>query len=290
MAANRVVLDTNYFRALRADDLRPLRERGLAVSVGMSAFYEAWAAAARAGNPNLLIGPARALSEIVDPSYPIAANGGELIWRFSKGRRVQERGRVRMPYLTWSLGVWHLAATGNVDEAALRNIGLDVNAYLSAYGRSWQRFACRWSDSERELLKTFAPRKAQERLVAHFTHPLAEHHRASLVRRRLDAFYQVTAFLTLNAARGATTPTENDLEDLSGLMHLSESAFLLTHDNPLIRAVDESGTYQRPWVRRLSDFREPVPPGRPWGQSARLAANGFVRRDCEAPCRICGGR
>jgi hypothetical protein len=292
VAANRVVLDTNYFRSLRAEDLRPLRERGLAVSVSTSAFYETWAAAARAGDPKLLIAPAMALSEIVDLNYPIAASGGELMWRFTTTRGPSDGARVRQPYLAWSSRAWHLASTGNVNEASMMTVGLEVDAYLSTYGRSWQAFAIPWPRAEREaILKKHDPRKAQERLVAHLTGSLAgDGYRASLVRRRLDAFYQVVAFQTLNAARGATEPTENDLEDIQSLMHLAESAFLLTHDNRFIRAVDESGTYQRPWVLRLSDFRRALPPGRPWGRNARLAAARFTRQACEAPCGICGGR
>ena len=261
---------------------------GLTVSVGMSAFYETWAAAARERNPGLIIGPARALRNVVDPDYPIAPNGGDLLWRFSTGRG-PDTDRVRHPYRDWACLNWGLAATGNVDTAALETIGMEANAYLSKRGAAWQEYASPWSPEERKLLKEFGPQQRQARLIAHVTSDLPSRgFRASMVRERLHAFYHVITFHMLSTATGATTASQNDMEDLLSLQHIAEPAYLLTHDEKLIRAVDQSRTYQAPWVLRLHEIRGPSrASGRPWGESARAAAKSFSREECSGPCRIC---
>jgi hypothetical protein len=59
-------------------------------------------------------------------------------------------------------------------------------------------------------------------------------------------------------------------------MHIAEPAFLLTRDGGLIRAVDESGTYQAPWALRLPEPLDgPLPDGRPWGRQ-RAARRGAI--------------
>ncbi len=132
----RVVMDTNYFRTLKGDDFAPVRALGFTVSVNMSAFYETSAAAAREKKPGMIIGPARALSGVVDPTYPIAPNAGDFLWRYSRSRRRSEVDKVRPPYRAWAAYNWALAATGNVDEAALKSIGLEADTYLRQRGKS----------------------------------------------------------------------------------------------------------------------------------------------------------
>jgi len=108
------------------------------------------------------------------------------------------------------------------------------------------------------------------------------------VRRRLHAYIHVIALHLRNTAQRATATAENDSEDILTLMHLAEPAFLLTHDEKLIRAVDACGTYQKPWVLKLSELLGgKLPTGRPWGQNGRRAADVFRRQDCTGRCPIC---
>ena len=285
----RVVLDTNYFRGLRAADLAPLRAMGMSISVGASAFYETWAAAARERNARLIIGPARELANVVDPEYPIAPNGGDLLLRFAVVRERNDGKTTSTRYSAWARLNWELAASGNVDERSLEVVGLQADEYLRNRGEKWMKYANRWPPEERQILKGFTPRQARSRLVAHLTRDLGPRGlRAPLVRERLHAFYQVAALHLWSTARGATTATENDSEDLISLQHLAEPAYFVTHDTKLTKAVDEADTYQAPWVLTLSELlRADRPVGRPWGSRARAAAAAFRRTGCSG-CRICG--
>ena len=298
---SRVVLNTNYFQSLKEGHLEPVRARGFSVSVGMSAFYETWAAAAREGKIGIIVGPARALSRIVDPEYPIAPNAGDFFWRFRVARRRRERDRVTNRFRAWAVYNWHLAATGNVNEKELERVGLEADAYLRQRGQSWQTFAKPWkvkiepdcpperrsileelnakAELDLKAFKSLDPRKRQARFVARVDEGLvARGLRAALVRSRFHAFFNVSGWHMWNTACGATTATENDSEDVANLMHLAEPAFLLTRDNKLIHALDESGSYQAPWVRTLPDFlASALPPGRPWGRNARRARESLTR-------------
>jgi len=284
-----VVLDTNYFRALKAADLAPLHAQGFEFSVGMSAFYETWAAAAREGKPGIIIGPSKELRAIVDPALPIAPNAGDILRRFAIRRGASERAKVTPRYVAWATLNWQIASTGNVDDAALQSVGLDADTYLTRRGRSWKEYARLLPATEQGLLKEAGPRRGRARLVAHITGSLSSRGlRAGLARRRLHAFFQVAALHMWNTALGATMSTENDSEDLVSLMHLAEPAYLLTHDDKLIRAVDAAGTYQAPWVVRLSELMdENRPRGRPWGIAARELAAGFRRPECTGRCALC---
>jgi hypothetical protein len=297
----RVVVDTNYFRGLREQDIEQLRARGFRVSVSQSAFYEAWAAAARDKDPGIIIGPARNFSRVVDLDYPIAPTAGDLFWRFRVVRRKRDGDRVRARYSAWATLNWQLAVSGNIDETALLRVGQEADEYLRKRGQSWQLYARPWkvridakcSPDERAELEA-ANAKAREQLeifkalkhgkrhalfVAFASQGLPERGlRARLVRSRFHAFYNVVAWHMWQKATGAQTATENDSEDITHLMHLVEPAFLLTRDGDLLKSVDASGTYQAPWVRTLEQFlRAPLPVGRPWGISARLQAASFDR-------------
>jgi hypothetical protein len=97
------------------------------------------------------------------------------------------------------------------------------------------------------------------------------------VADRFDAHIAVTARRLRTAAAGARMPKANDGTDAALTMHIAEGCFLVTGEAQLIKLVDESGTYQRPWVRRLDDLDD-LPEGPPWGASARQAADAFERR------------
>jgi hypothetical protein len=276
----RIVLDTNCFRGLKAKELLALRNDGFKISVGQSALYEAWAAAAREARPGIVLGPARELSEVIDPDYPIAPTRGDLLWRFSATRRRHDQDRTTPRYRAWATLNWRLAATGNVEEGELQRLGLEANDYLAGAGSSWKRFAAKWAQHDQvEAFRALPDRRRRSLFVNHITSDLwSRGFRAGLVRSRLHAFFHAIAWHMWSTATGATTATDNDSEDLAGLMHLAESAFVLTHDEKLIRAVDLSKTYQAPWVRTLAEMHATnLPTGRPWGVGARRTAGEFIR-------------
>jgi hypothetical protein len=155
-------------------------------------------------------------------------------------------------------------------------VGLEANEYLRDRGQIWMGYAHRWKvpipddcprDKRKELealnakaqadldmFDALGPRKRHAKFVAQASEGHDRGLRSGMVRRRFHAFYNVLAWVMWETARGARTATENDSEDLTNLMHLAEPAFLLTRDRALIESVDESGSYQAPWVLRLEEF------------------------------------
>lgn len=62
-------------------------------------------------------------------------------------------------------------------------------------------------------------------------------------------------------------------------MHLADDVILVTSDIDLIERVDDSGTFQAPYVRTMGELLTgPVPDGPPWGVSARRAAKAHAKR------------
>ena len=187
---------------------------------------------------------------------------------------------MRPAYRAWAALNWHLAASGDLDERALLDVGRGANEYLTKAGESWKQYALRWEEHDNlAWFKALPDSKRRSMFVKHITDDLcSKGFLARRVRQRLHAFYNVIAWHMWNAAMGAHKPTANDSEDLASLMHLAEPAFILTRDDKLIRAVDASGTHQAPWVRRLNGFlNAKLPEGRPWGTKARNALATFVR-------------
>jgi hypothetical protein len=99
---------------------------------------------------------------------------------------------------------------------------------------------------------------------------------------RYDAFFSVNAIVAARDAKKTPhqlKPHENDAEDLQLLLQLAQPAFVLTQDNGLISYVDDSGTFQAPWVRTIGELlTDPLPSGVPWGRSAKQQAKNFRRR------------
>ncbi len=288
----RVVLDTNYFRALKEEDLAPVHALGFSISVGMSAFLETLAEAARESKPGKIIGPAKSLSRFIDQTYPIAPNAGDFLWRYSSSRGFGDQNKVHVRYLEQSFMNWWWLAVDtklDVDPKQLRAMGLEADAYLRQRGESWQRSASRWPKEELTEFTMFSERKQRALFADAVRKQVARTGtRADLIRRQLHAYVWVAAWHLWQTAKGATTAAENDSEDILSLMHLAEPAFLLTHDEKLIQVVDACRTYQAPWVLSLSQFLAGrLPSGRPWGESARREADVFRRQPCTGPCRIC---
>jgi hypothetical protein len=100
---------------------------------------------------------------------------------------------------------------------------------------------------------------------------------SSEAAERLDAHVCAVAHRLRAAGRGARMPKRNDGADVSLTIHLGSGSLLVTEEVQLVEIVDLSGTFQRPWIRRLNDLDE-LPEGPPWGEDARRQAMQFIRR------------
>lgn len=88
---------------------------------------------------------------------------------------------------------------------------------------------------------------------------------------RIDAHVRTMAFRLQVASKGQRMPKRNDGVDLALVAHIGAGCFVLTNEWKLVDIVDQAGTVQAPWVRRLDDLDD-LPEGPPWGESARVRA------------------
>jgi hypothetical protein len=101
-------------------------------------------------------------------------------------------------------------------------------------------------------------------------------HFSDAVAERFDAYLSVATLRLGLAAIEARSVATNDGADMLLLQHIGAGFMLLSDDRQLISLIDESQTYQRPWVRRLNDV-DNLPDGPPWGESAQRQAELYVR-------------
>jgi hypothetical protein len=123
--------------------------------------------------------------------------------------------------------------------------------------------------------------------VGALLHLLEQDLRAPALSMRTNAYGRIVAFRVIRAVTAAPQQhrkvTQNDLEDMQLLMQVGLPAFVATNDTRLLDDVDECGTYQTPWVRRLDDLlTSALPSCDPWGPAARKCA-----RDVRRPSRPC---
>jgi hypothetical protein len=97
------------------------------------------------------------------------------------------------------------------------------------------------------------------------------------VAERFDAHIRTTAYRLHMAARGARMPKKNDGADASLTLHLGAGCILLTDERKLVDIIDESGTFQAPWVRQSQDLDD-LPQIPAWGEQARNVARAFRRK------------
>jgi hypothetical protein len=115
-------------------------------------------------------------------------------------------------------------------------------------------------------------------LVDRWAHEISVRHG---IQERYHCYFRLAAQHAYRSATGVGRPTqENDSEDLQLTMHLADDAIVLTRDFALIEQVDETESFQAPWVRSLGEVLDGrVPEGKPWGRSARRATHGHqIRR------------
>ena len=296
MRERHLVLDTNAFRGLPRKDVERLASSGWRFVVSEVAISETLAASVRElerGLPRdrargLLFKRAKLFARHVDPNYPIAVAGEhvfERVRRAISGVATDDgRSDQHVSYLDQFWRV--LVGTEFLDEEWIA-AGHHAEAWLTDVDAALHRLARREEDL---WAKVKAPVEEKRALWLGLTYDeqlatLCERFRADwgleddAVADRLDAHVRFLAWRLHRAAKGIEMPKENDAPDFRFSVHLGEGFVLLSGDESFVRLVDESGTHQAPWVRRLRDLDDPLPSGPPWGPSAHEAARTFRRSE-----------
>jgi hypothetical protein len=301
MLKPRLVFDTHYYYTLDAPVLRELRSRGYALSVSMSAFIEAWARCRRDRTPALFFGPAKKLAPFIDSAYPIAASSSDLFIRLGAQLPDAERNRAR--FVEWSQIAWKHAATSNSRDPFYRVHGAAAKKEVASRRRTWLAMARSWANLSKQqeerartekrrreleernrsndrLLREANPKslwKAMRRYLIAF-HPLPGMQPPS-GEERFNAYMRVMGEYLLRTGRGGATAAANDAQDVLQLQHIGEGAFFMTRERKILKLVDQSRTFQAPWVRTLVEvLTERLPRGSPWGRHARRLGAVFHRR------------
>jgi hypothetical protein len=96
---------------------------------------------------------------------------------------------------------------------------------------------------------------------------------------RFNAYLSVMGKYLLTTGRGDERAAANDAQDVVQLQHIGEGAIFVTREKKILKCVDDSGSFQAPWVRTLVEvLTERLPRGLPWGRHARRVFASFCRR------------
>jgi hypothetical protein len=289
-SAMRLVFDTQYYRGLHAPELAELRRRGFVLSVSFSAFVEVWGRSLVDDKPGLFFSPARKFSPFIDRSYPIAASSGDLFARLG-ARPPPGREADAAKYLEWAHVCWIHATTSNADDPFYREHGAAARREIADRKGTWLRLAKSWRVREQRIsveqhernlniLRAAHPGRLWRAMWRHVRemHP-ARGMRPPPPQERFNAYLRVAADQLLKTGSETETAAANDAQDLLQLTHVGEVAIFVTQEKKILRLVDQSGTFQAPWIRTLAEvLTERLPRGRPWGRHARRIAASFHRR------------
>jgi hypothetical protein len=280
------VLDTNVAWYAPMTDLEALKSSGFLLSISLEAVAERWARAARTERPELL-GRARTIDRVLDPRMRFAVSGPPLEDQLGcLGRDADEQQRY--PFL-------HAAAEERWQQLLRgvppdwREAGQAVDRAIDAQTQEWIGKLARVPDIIRQ-----ADAKAENSPEAGMPEDEAV---VVLARRfaddlhvgmpggageRLDAASRVFVKHVIIAGYHGRLPQPNDYEDFRLLLHLAVPVFLVTNDKRLVKLVDETRSFQAPWVRTLAEMQaRDLPTGVPWGSNARGQARSFRREPSE---------
>lgn len=172
---------------------------------------------------------------------------------------------------------WVQAVSGTLTEQEWRRKGQELDQELADDERRWQSQIDQAIEIERET-------RRREGMYEGFEYPRRRGY--EIIRRglaipshapwRIDACASYLAQKFNNALRAR--PGRNDWHDSRHLQHLLWPAFLVTTDFGLIEAVDQTGIWQRAWVRTPFELvHERIARCEPWGKPARTVARRFQR-------------
>jgi hypothetical protein len=279
LIARRVALDTNYARFAPIGALEALVRRGFLLSLPIGVFEEWWAGtiARDSGGDEFhrFRNRVARLVPLLDSRWPLLPDSATLtkVLRASRSRGAKirrDRSELARRRLMGVVGagltpeMWR-----SVGSLARDQIDQEAAFFMSAVTVARALDPQVLPTSEKEAVDI------QKRIMAirsGFGHCLA----------RCDAFFSVftlRALRSLVEKRGQHGRIEpNDMEDHSLLLNIAWPTIIATSDIRLIRAVDESGTFQSPWVRTLSELLTTyLGLETPWGRDAKRRGRRFVR-------------
>lgn len=184
---------------------------------------------------------------------------------------------MRAPVLVLDTNVFRGTPTEHL--ASLRNRGFTIRVSDLALPETWARSVRNYRDgtASRPMARGLLFTKEQQLAALRDYLKTICWKMSGPVADRFDAHIAVTALRLHSAGLGARMPKENDGADLALTMHIAEGCVLVTNETQLVKLVDDSKTYQAPWVRRLNDLDD-LPQGPPWGEGARRLAQSFRRK------------
>ena len=283
MPAPILVLDSNIYGFEPIAELAKLAERGMVLRVSEVAFYERLAASLRehvekrlplARTHDDFMQRARAVAPYLDLSTPVALGGADLTRRIAAdadGRPPDERGVVRAAGV---ISLWRRVVAGEMSTEHWHRAGKTAGEMLDGWDAT--HFAI-CNDAEVQIGDVQWRRVPEDALRAELRSSFMREFSVE-AQERLDAQLCSVAYRVHQVKWGARSPKKNDGADLSLPIHIGEDCFLLTREWKLVDLIDESRTYQRPWVRRPDDLDD-LPKGPPWGDNARQQSLMFQRRD-----------
>jgi hypothetical protein len=235
-------------------------------------------------------GRAKSIASFLDHESPIAMDGGALTARIvaEVDGEQPHQGVERTEHNLTSL--WREIVGVEMTDEEFRDAGRKADEFLASLDEGLIRLARR----EEELRQNAPPPGMDSaQLAADYAtyDTLAESAKLDGLRRhcvttwefspavaeRFDGHICTTAYRLHMAARGARLPKKNDGADASLTLHLGAGCILLTDERKLVDIVDESGTFQAPWVRQSHDLDD-LPQIPAWGEQARNVVRAFRRK------------
>ncbi len=285
-----LVLDTNIAAFSPVDELERLASR-FTLRVSETALVERWAQSVRAHEKSRergrgqLFGRFSSIAPLLDPETPVEVCGRALIQIIAAQADGQELPREAVEHVEDVEANWRaIVGVGLTDEEWLE-VGrrleeqylapLDDN--LRDLARPARELARRVGPELREQNALFDALPDDEQLEHMRRHVADSLHLSPAAIERLDGAIRNMAVRMQSAAMERRPVKRNDGADLGLLGHVGLGHFVLTNEMHLVRIVDESKTYQAPWVRRPDDL-DNLPDVVPWGDEARAFARHFVRR------------
>lgn len=275
----RVALDTNYTRYAPIEALAELKARGFLLSMPVTVLGEWWAGTVQRDRDGQELarfsGRLRRLVTVLDEREPLLPDGA-VLKRYLEATPAQGAELRRQSCEDARQRLLRLLDEG-VTHETWTQVGHIAKDQIDAIGALFMRGI----ELARARPRLERPASEREAVVAMKRAVAIDAGLLTLLERN-DAFFSVFALRGARAlyeTPGTDTRIEaNDAEDHQLLTHLAWPAIIATQDGRLIRAVDESGSHQRPWVRTIFEIlNEPIPDGPTWGRSAKRAARRFER-------------